>query len=207
MKQKKESFFWTSYSDLMTSLFFVMLVLFVLVIVLLHQNAKATAKELAQIKKIEKSVRDLNKKNFLYDEKNERFSLRMTIKFNPLMWNISDPASGISQGQKTQLVMAGRDVAAFLSKHQENKYLVIIEGQASKDNYADNYGLSYKRSLNLLVFWHRCNISFPGNGEILIAGSGDGQIPTNSTRDEFNNSANQRFLIHIIPKNVIRDEE
>ena len=27
MKKQKESFFWTSYSDLMTSLFFIMLVL------------------------------------------------------------------------------------------------------------------------------------------------------------------------------------
>ena len=39
-KNKKESFFWASYSDLMTSLFFVMLVLFVLVIVLLHNKMK-----------------------------------------------------------------------------------------------------------------------------------------------------------------------
>lgn len=30
MAHKQESYFWTSYSDLMTSLFFVMLVLFVL---------------------------------------------------------------------------------------------------------------------------------------------------------------------------------
>ena len=48
MKQK-ESFFWTSYSDLMTSLFFIMLVLFVLVIVLLHKRMEATERELAEI--------------------------------------------------------------------------------------------------------------------------------------------------------------
>ena len=38
MAEKRESFFWTSYSDLMTSLFFIMLTLFVLVIVLLHKR-------------------------------------------------------------------------------------------------------------------------------------------------------------------------
>ncbi len=38
MAIKKESFFWTSYSDLMTSLFFVMLVLFVLTVVLLNKK-------------------------------------------------------------------------------------------------------------------------------------------------------------------------
>ncbi len=51
MAQRKESFFWTSYSDLMTSLFFVMLVLFVLVIVLLHKRMEATEAQLEEIKK------------------------------------------------------------------------------------------------------------------------------------------------------------
>ena len=50
MAQKKESFFWTSYSDLMTSLFFVMLVLFILVIVLLHKRMEATEAQLQEIK-------------------------------------------------------------------------------------------------------------------------------------------------------------
>ena len=45
MAEKKESFFWTSYSDLMTSLFFIMLTLFVLVIVLLHKRMEATEKQ------------------------------------------------------------------------------------------------------------------------------------------------------------------
>jgi len=38
MSKKKESYFWISFSDLMTSLFFVMLVLFVLTIALLHKR-------------------------------------------------------------------------------------------------------------------------------------------------------------------------
>ena len=45
MKKGKESFFWTSYSDLMTSLFIIMLVLFVLVIVLLHKRMESTIVE------------------------------------------------------------------------------------------------------------------------------------------------------------------
>ena len=51
MKKSKESFFWTSYSDLMTSLFIIMLVLFVLVIVLLNKRMEATIIELEDIKK------------------------------------------------------------------------------------------------------------------------------------------------------------
>lgn len=48
VKNKKESFFWTSYSDLMTSLFFVMLVLFVLGLVI----SKNANKKL-QVKNVE----------------------------------------------------------------------------------------------------------------------------------------------------------
>lgn len=66
MKQK-ESFFWTSYSDLMTSLFFIMLVLFVLVIVLLHKRMEATERELAEIKLVQKSTEDLSKQYFEYN--------------------------------------------------------------------------------------------------------------------------------------------
>ena len=42
---KKESYFWTSYSDLMTSMFFIMLVLFVLAIALLHRHMDEIEKE------------------------------------------------------------------------------------------------------------------------------------------------------------------
>ena len=44
-KKKRESFFWTSYSDLMTSMFFVMLTLFVLAIALLHREVVNIGKE------------------------------------------------------------------------------------------------------------------------------------------------------------------
>ena len=64
MSQKRESFFWTSYSDLMTSLFFVMLVLFVLVIVLLHKRMEATESQLRGIKEVEESTKDLNREYF-----------------------------------------------------------------------------------------------------------------------------------------------
>lgn len=47
---KKESYFWTSYSDLMTSLFFIMLVLFVLIIVVLHNYHQKSTAELEKIK-------------------------------------------------------------------------------------------------------------------------------------------------------------
>ena len=61
MKRKKESYFWTSYSDLMTSLFFIMLTLFVLTVVLLNRRMQATADELKNIKEIVNSTKELDK--------------------------------------------------------------------------------------------------------------------------------------------------
>ena len=57
MKRKKESYFWTSYSDLMTSLFFIMLVLFILTVVLLNKRMQATTAELEAIKEVVNSTR------------------------------------------------------------------------------------------------------------------------------------------------------
>lgn len=69
-KVKKESYFWTSYSDMMTSLFFIMLVLFVLAIGLLAHSLVAKQSELNNIKKIEKSTEELNKNgDFEYNKK------------------------------------------------------------------------------------------------------------------------------------------
>lgn len=44
-KKNKGSYFWTSYSDLMTNLFFVMLMLFILAIALLHREMVQIGKE------------------------------------------------------------------------------------------------------------------------------------------------------------------
>lgn len=78
------------------------------------------------------------------------------------------------------------------------KYLIIIEGMASKDNYSLNYQLSYERALSLFRFWENQGIIFdPKICEIQIAGSGIGGI-----RDYYNDEEykNQRFLIQIVPK-------
>ncbi len=44
-------------------------------------------------------------------------------------------------------------------------------------------------------------INFGNNCEILISGSGDGKLDTHSMREE-EETENQRFLIHILPKNI-----
>ena len=81
MTQKKESFFWTSYSDLMTSLFFVMLVLFILVIVLLHKRMEATETQLLEIKKVEQSTKDLSRDYFQYRPDYKKYVLTIQVRY------------------------------------------------------------------------------------------------------------------------------
>lgn len=203
MAQKKESFFWTSYSDLMTSLFFVMLVLFILVIVLLHKRMEATEAQLQEIKKVEQSTKDLSRDYFQYRPDYKKYVLTIQVRYPAGKSDLVDMISNDKENQLNQLTAAGREIQKFLRNHSENQYILIIEGQASKDNYPYNYELSYQRALGLMRYWiEDSNISFGKNCEILISGSGDGKLDTHSMRETGNERDNQRFLIHILPKNI-----
>lgn len=203
MSQKKESFFWTSYSDLMTSLFFVMLVLFILVIVLLHKRMEATEAQLQEIKKVEQSTKDLSRDYFQYRPDYKKYVLTIQVRYPAGKSDLNDMVSTDKDGQLRKLKEAGQEIQSFLKKHDENQYILIIEGQASKDNYLFNYELSYQRALGLMRYWiEDSGITFGNNCEILISGSGDGKLDTHSMRETGNETENQRFLIHILPKNI-----
>lgn len=206
MKKSKESFFWTSYSDLMTSLFIIMLVLFVLVIVLLNKRMEATIIELEDIKKVEASTRDLEGKYFTYNKEYEKFILNIDCQFPVSKYDIEL----LSDTTRSQLMDAGQQVKDFLEKHSENQYLVIVEGQASANSEKMtefNYNLSYQRALSLIKFWAtNPDVKFSEkNCELQIAGSGDGRLSAKTMRESVNEK-NQRFLIYIIPKNIIKKQ-
>lgn len=204
MIKKKESFFWTSYSDLMTSLFFIMLVLFVLVIVLLYKRMEVTQRQLDEIRKVEASTKDLNPKYFTYRPEYKKYVLNIEVKYPTGRGDLNE----IDPQKLEPLYEAGKEIQHFISNHKNYQYLLIIEGQASnlKDGYKFNYELSYNRALGLIRYWiQNRHLDFGENCEIQIAGSGDGELKTHSMREK-KESKNQRFLIHILPKNIIKDE-
>lgn len=194
-KRKRESFFWTSYSDLMTSMFFVMLVLFVLTTALMHSKQKATEEQLNKIKEIEESINNIDAKYFEYNTEHKKHILRINVNFKVGSSDINDIPEDILYDLKE----AGNIIRDFILKTSEDyniKYLLVIEGQASKDNYMLNYQLSYERALALRNFWRESYIDFGEDCEVLISGSGiEGTM-----RDKHDEAKNQRFLIHIIPK-------
>jgi len=200
-KQKKESFFWTSYSDLMTSLFFVMLVLFILTIVVLHRRMVATQSQIDKIKEIEEAVNKIDSTYFDYNNVHKKHILKIMVNFPRGISNINVLDFQILN----ELIKAGRSIQNTLIKINQEypkiQYLLVIEGQASKDNYTRNYELSYERALALRRLWSDNNIDFGNNCEVLISGSGIG-----GSMRENEEHLNQRFLIHIVPKPGVIEE-
>ena len=164
-------------------------------------------------------IRKSKKKN-----KNER--IEDNVKPNLLNRNFTtDAPNKVWDTDVTYLIFKGsraylstiidlydRHVVAYkISKHNDNKYLLIIEGQASKNSEAwtdRNYDLSFERAYSLMKYWKDvCGINFGKNCEVQIAGSGDGRYNIETMRDKMYEVNNQRFLIHIIPKNIIEDEK
>ena len=210
-KNKKESYFWTSYSDLMTTLFFVMLMLFILVIALLHREMvqigkerDATKEELEKINEIRTAIQNIDTTYFQYDPTYKKHILKTKVKFLKGSSDIND----LDIATKNELLAVRDTIKSFLdkliSKDKSASYLLVVEGQASRDKYALNNQLSYDRALSLFKFWFpdQTNTTlrfFNLPCEVVIAGAGhmDGKPRDND------NAANQRFLIQIMPQSGI----
>lgn len=211
MSKEKKSLFWASYADLMTSLFFIMLTLFVASSILLSKKSsdwekkyRTSENERAQLKRINDVIQDLDSMYFEYIDAYKKSKLVIPVKFAVNQYNIY----GLPASTRDELEKAGQSLKNFVDETTQKfpgvQYILIIEGQASKTGGTDhNYELSYRRAYNLKKFWEDKKIFFDAkNCEVLIGGSGDGvQSGTGLMReDAANEHLNQRFLIHIIPK-------
>lgn len=200
-KGKKESYFWTSYSDLMTSMFFVMLVLFVLTISLLHSKMVATERQLENIKRLQQSIEKIDPEYFEYSRKYKRHTLKdITVSFKDRSPNIGD----IPERDLYRLEEAGRSIVRFMQEAKDSlpdaEYMLIVEGQSSRDSYPYNDELSYNRALSLVRYWEEKGIVFDNLPcELIISGSGF-KSRFRELPDVAGNKKNQRFVIHIIPK-------
>ena len=202
----KRSFFWASYADLMSSLFFIMLVLFVLTIVMLQKQMieieemrKATEAEINKIKEIQNAISNIDSTYFAYNAEHKKHILKIDVGFQTNSADITD----IELETRHQLLNAGKAINQFIKdacQKYNAQYLLIIEGQASKDNFIRNNELSYERALALVNYWKNNGVLFNSEQcEVIISGSGqDGTLRIQP--DVAGNVKNQRFLIHILPK-------
>ena len=191
---KKESFFWTSFSDLMTSLFFVMLLLVVVSITVVEHSNKVnnaklqqeklradslrmvSEKQLNRIKELNQAIKNIDTKHFEYNEKTRKHTIKdVKAEFHNQSHDIKD----IGDDDKNKLIEAGRAIQEFLKesnkKYEAEKrtnpkavnpqYLIIIEGHTSKDNFINNDNLSYRRALALVKLWEENNINLRNANE------------------------------------------
>jgi outer membrane protein OmpA-like peptidoglycan-associated protein len=197
MKNKGSSFFWPSFTDLITSLFFIMLVLYVLTYLKLTNQQKATELQLNKIKEIQAAVKELPKEYFQYDSIYKRFSLVQPIEFER-------GKDMIKPQYEKYLVDVGLSIRNLIDTlktkyaQQDIKYVVVIEGMASNDSFSDNFPLSYKRAWAVLKLWQEKGILLdPKVCEVQVAGSGTSGIGRFPESEEYKN---QRILIQIVPK-------
>ena len=152
--------------------------------------------EYRKLREIQKAIEALDPRYFVYQSEYKRHILKKQVQFNA-------GKSIIKEADKPDLIQAGRELKRLIAQLDTDsiganvKYLLVVEGQASKDSYAYNYELSYERALALFRLWEKSGITFdPNRVEVMISGSGDeglGRV----VEDE---KKNQRFLIQIIPK-------
>lgn len=220
----KKSLFWTSYSDLMTSLFFAMLVLFVVVVVAMGsanlkvqelnkqlteslEKANVTIEQQRQVLKLQEQFQTLTTSTSLdYDIEKRMFYVP---QFQGV--EIFEPNKDIIKENFITVVdNVGNDIKRVIDNltrdNKSFKYQLVIEGTAAipfkelraHAYNADNtemYELSYRRALALYNRWKHLGLR-NGNTEVIIAGSGFNGI----NRDEINEDNNKRFVIQIIPK-------
>lgn len=208
-KGKRDFLFWTSYSDLMTSLFFVMLTLFVVASIAMGRvlsevksQKETTEEKLRKIREIEGSIKNIDSTWFEYNDVHKKHVLKIDVSFDTGESDITN----IPIETREELYKAGKAIEKFLVKAQTEfgdtiNYLLIIEGQASNDGYSRNYELSYDRALSLFKYLKQNrNLDLSRkNCEVLICGSGT-KGTMRSQPDNATNKTNQRFLIHILPK-------
>ena len=167
---------------------------------MLKTQSEATETELNKIREIQNAVSNIDSTYFEYNEKHKKHILKIDVSFQTGSADISN----INDSVLVQLKNAGKTIQSFILKTYEKyagvQYLLIIEGQASKDNYLFNDELSYNRALALKKFWKDSLITFdPKQCEVIVSGSGaSGDLRMEP--DIPGNEKNQRFLIHILPK-------
>ena len=218
---KKNNIFWISYSDLMTSLFFIMLVLFVLAIGYLKIKDIENQRLIAELKKSQEGL-------IKETERLEKL-LNLEKQFEPLIKDnsfyylpvckkfIARDLMGIEIFEPNQFAIkpeyvsttidVGNKIKNFLKKlnsqNPELSYLLVIEGNMANtfDKRIDkdeNYGylISYQRALSVYKLWLRNYINFRDyNVEVMLCGSGFNGLCRDAIEEN-----NKRFSIQIIPK-------
>ena len=239
MDGKNNGSFWPSYVDIMTTLFAITLVLFAVSFSrfkIKEKQLQSLVDEYENIITVYSTVGSIDStKYFGYNEEYLKHLFTVDVEYqqkeyqiDKLKLDLTDKVA--ADNKRDSIVKAGKIVKRTIEKLERSdsiksniKFLVVIEGQASKvgfniDDWHNNYSLSYLRAQFLNEFWKKNGIDLSSipDCELIIAGSGEGGVPrvvpnvnkirkSSSSEQEFwqkwtaEEAKNQRFLIHIVP--------
>ena len=239
MDGKNNGSFWPSYVDIMTTLFAITLVLFAVSFSrfkIKEKQLQSLVDEYENIITVYSTVGSIDStKYFGYNEEYLKHLFTVDVEYQQKEYKIDklklDETDKIAADNKRDsIIQAGMIVKNTIMKLEKSdsiksniKFLVVIEGQASKvgfniDDWQNNYTLSYLRAQFLNEFWklHGIDLASIPQCELIISGSGEGGVPRvipdykklkaeASSEKEFwekwtvEEGKNQRFLIHIVP--------
>ena len=244
MNKKTNGSFWPSYVDVMTTLFAIMLVLFVVSYSRFknkEEQLKSLVDEYENIITVYSTVGSIDSTAYFgYNEEYLKHLFTVDVEYQLKEYRIDKlkldkKNKEAADNKRDSIIQAGKLIKETILKleetkgikdgaiHNNIKFLVVIEGQASKisfniDDWHNNYTLSYLRASFLNDFWKQNNIDLASipRCELIISGSGEGGVPRIIPNEEtIRNKAadakdfvrlweevegkNQRFLIHIVP--------
>lgn len=247
-KRNSNGSFWPSYVDVMTTLFAIMLVLFVVSYSRFknkEEQLKSLVDEYENIITVYSTVGSIDSTEYFgYNKDYLKHLFTVDVEYQQKEYRIDklkldDIDKDAANNKRDSIIQAGKLIKETILKLEKTdrfgmitlsdstqnniKFLVVIEGQASKisfniDDWHNNYTLSYLRASFLNDFWKQNDIDLASipKCELIISGSGEGGVPriipdeislrNNASDDkEFaklwneEEGKNQRFLIHIVP--------
>ena len=248
MGKNNSGSFWPSYVDIMTTLFAIMLVLFVVSYSRFknkEEQLKSLVDEYENIITVYSTVGSIDSTEYFgYNKEYLKHLFTVDVEYQQKEYRIDKLKLDVidknaADNKRDSIVQAGKLIKKTIlelektsgiktalqsdSTHNNIKFLVVIEGQASKisfniDDWHNNYTLSYLRASFLNEFWKENNIDLASipRCELIISGSGEGGVPrVIPDEDALKRKAadakeyvklwneeegkNQRFLIHIVP--------
>ncbi len=209
MDNQNNGSFWPSYVDIMTTLFAITLVLFVVS----FARFKMKETELSESNKILQTLVDEyeniitvystvskidSTRYFGYNEQYLKHLFTVDVEYQTKEFHIdklkldeTDPAA--ANKVRRDIIDAGNLVKSTIQSIEANdsadsniKFLVVIEGQSSKISFYEsawknNYTLSYLRAQYLNEFWKKNGIDIDAipRCELIISGSGEQGVPRN----------------------------
>ena len=227
MKHKESNIFWLSYSDLMTSLFFIMLVLFAITYLVWNRNSQKLKniveiqkKQLAIVNAVDNALKPLKRDTslFRYDTTFQRFTLGFDVEFAKNKFRLVPGELKSYDATLPKIKSAGAKLKSIIDNLLEKKendttrarvlkdvnYVLVIAGYASHTGQSmeHNYLLSYQRAYSLWSFWKSNGIDFENSkykGLIDLQISGNGWGGVGRILPD-NSEKNQRFIIMLMPK-------